>query len=107
MSLAERVLKLFRVNLVMNKENAAKVLQKATGEHYRAALLYIIREHEKSALEQLDKDQLVAALLDYICPLVAKGSDSDLFDEVYSNLPNGSMEDFVAFIDLLPSHLRV
>lgn len=107
MSLAEKILKLFRVNLAMNKENAAKVFQKATGEHYRTALLYIIREHEKSALEQLDKDQLVDALLDYICPLVANGSDSDLFDEVYSNIPNGSMEDFVAFIDLLPAHLRV
>jgi hypothetical protein len=106
MSLAEKILKLFRVNLELNKENAAKVLQNATGEHYRDALLYILRESEKTFLEELNKDQLVTMLLGYVCPLTAKGSNSDLFDEMYDGLPICSMEDFVAFIDLLPADLR-
>ena len=102
MSIVDRIMKLFQVEIPLNKTNVECALRKTVGEdHFNEALRHLIRAEEKIVLEQYDKDELVEMLLDVNCP-----PDGDVsVDEFFESYVKFSMESIGEFIEYLDNKL--
>lgn len=99
MSIASRIMKLFQVEIPLNKENVEQVLRKTVGDDkFKSALSHLIRKEEKLVLEQYDKDELVEMLLDAQTPADYDATIDEFF-ESYMRDDVDSIEDFVEYLD--------
>jgi hypothetical protein len=108
MSIADRIMKLFRINVPLNQQNVEHAIRNTVGDcHFHTALRHLIRKEERIMFEQYDKDTLVEMLLDANNPIDQAPSIEEYFENYMRN-DIESIGDFIEYLDgAIPKDLRL
>jgi len=108
MGIADKIMRLFKVEIPLNLTNAAVAIRNTVGEsNFKAAVRHLCYAEEKLVLEQYEKDELIEMLLNQSLPPDVDASLDEFF-ETYVKPTMGSIGEFVEYLDeKLPKDLRL